>query len=490
MDGFSHSLHTETRNGNLTVTYRDPKTLKVSDISQAFDPLSELEKQALDDDIRARGIQVPVEIDQDDTILDGHHRVEIAIALGMQCPVTVHPYEKDEDKLEHAVKANLLRRHVSPLAWARAMQRLLDAKEIERNTKRNRFADRDDTVSRLYKDVGVDIRTAQRRFALFDALKEYPDLVRQVDTGEKSAAAAKREARQRQGTDKAEQPKKPGTLDDLTKYMQRYVGKYVERHENIFAQVYQQERQVIVAVLDEFEQVSQAQQESSEVIFDTHRAYKHEHGEECEENCALEYCGSDWEPIEEHYSLTRRELDGVCQFLLDLWRKKPTIYFWKDDLRKRPEFRLWCDDKQEKTFDALEKQEYFLDLGLGFSPRDGGRIRVLHTPEVIEYYRKHPDKLDEARKPFLQEFDMLVTEEKVLEAFKDGRAFCPADIIGAYPATTEKEAKELFDSLRKREDIEDERQGRGGKRYLRVVQDVQEAQANDLVAHAQHPIPE
>jgi hypothetical protein len=244
------SEQTTTKNGNLTITYRDPNALHVSDTYQAFDPLPEEEKHALHDDIQARGIQVPVEIDQDGNVLDGHNRVEIARELGILCPFIVHTYETEADKLEHAIKANLLRRHVSPIAWARAMQRLLDAKGIARQSKRNRFTGRDDTVSALYAEVGVNERTAQRRFELFDALRKYPDLVRQVDTGEKSVAAAKREAVQREGKAKTEKPKKPGNIEALTKTIAQCVEKYMKYHD-IVAHVRQLGRQVIVDVLDE-----------------------------------------------------------------------------------------------------------------------------------------------------------------------------------------------------------------------------------------------
>jgi ParB-like chromosome segregation protein Spo0J len=49
---------------------------------QFFQPLSPQEREALKRDIEARGIQVPIELDSEGNILDGHHRWEIAQELG------------------------------------------------------------------------------------------------------------------------------------------------------------------------------------------------------------------------------------------------------------------------------------------------------------------------------------------------------------------------------------------------------------------------
>jgi ParB family chromosome partitioning protein len=73
----------------------------LSDAYQVFAPLSAAEQQALRDDIAARGIQVPIDVDQDGRVLDGHNRVAIAKALGITCPVIVHPYTQEANKFEH-----------------------------------------------------------------------------------------------------------------------------------------------------------------------------------------------------------------------------------------------------------------------------------------------------------------------------------------------------------------------------------------------------
>ena len=50
---------------------------------QFFQPLSDEEYTALKKDIEDRGIKVPIELDSDGNILDGHHRWEIAQELNI-----------------------------------------------------------------------------------------------------------------------------------------------------------------------------------------------------------------------------------------------------------------------------------------------------------------------------------------------------------------------------------------------------------------------
>jgi hypothetical protein len=47
---------------------------------------------ALEQDIRRNGIQIPVMIGDDGRVWDGHHRLRIAVRLGLpEVPVEIHP---------------------------------------------------------------------------------------------------------------------------------------------------------------------------------------------------------------------------------------------------------------------------------------------------------------------------------------------------------------------------------------------------------------
>jgi hypothetical protein len=457
------------QNGNLTVITCDSGTLQFSNIYQVFDPLSPEEQQALYDDIRVRGIQVPIDLDQEGAILDGHNRVAIAKALGIPCPVIIHPYEREADKFEHTVKANLLRRQVSPIAWVRAMQRLLDAKGIARQTKWNRFTDRDDTLSGLYAEVGVTERTAQRRFALFDALKKYPDLVHQVDAGQITAAAAKREIRQRRGQDTVERSQKPGNIEDLSRAIQRCVEQYMTCHEDTVVRVHTYYGKIVIDML-RFPMTATDRtapllvgHEASEVVYDARVGYKHEHDAHCREDCNIKCVDELGEPIEP-FTITKQELDTVFQYLLKRWRTDPHLSLHPGWLEEQAAFEEWGCYKIYKVFAALEEYRYFITLGslTVDSMRRAGAITVLNSPEVIKYYRENLDSLIHG----------LATEKNVREKFSNGNVFHWTDIIAAYPATTAGEAKRIFKNLRKCDDIVEERQGRGGKIALRIAKKV------------------
>jgi len=77
-------------------------------------PLTEDEYALLRDDIRARGIQVPLELDESGTLLDGHGRLRAAAELGITTlPVRMRYYPDADAKLRHVLSLNLARRHLS-----------------------------------------------------------------------------------------------------------------------------------------------------------------------------------------------------------------------------------------------------------------------------------------------------------------------------------------------------------------------------------------
>ncbi|HSF32516.1 MAG TPA: hypothetical protein VLK82_18850 [Candidatus Tectomicrobia bacterium] len=80
---------------------------------QVMPPLSREEYAALKADIAARGVQVPVEYDDEGNILDGFNRVKICQELGLACPQVMRSGLTDAEKRAHAWALNLTRRHLS-----------------------------------------------------------------------------------------------------------------------------------------------------------------------------------------------------------------------------------------------------------------------------------------------------------------------------------------------------------------------------------------
>jgi len=81
---------------------------------QLLPPLSPEDYAALEADIIARGVLVPVEYDEAGNILDGHHRVQICESLGLvDWPRFVRKGLSEDEKRAHARALNLSRRHLT-----------------------------------------------------------------------------------------------------------------------------------------------------------------------------------------------------------------------------------------------------------------------------------------------------------------------------------------------------------------------------------------
>lgn len=81
---------------------------------QLFEELTPSEFKALKDDIERHGVQVPIEVDEHGTILDGHHRDRACRELGItDYPKTHRIGFSLEEKEEHVVRLNLRRRHLN-----------------------------------------------------------------------------------------------------------------------------------------------------------------------------------------------------------------------------------------------------------------------------------------------------------------------------------------------------------------------------------------
>lgn len=93
---------------------------------QNMPPLSREEYEALETSIREHGIQVPVVVDENRVVIDGHHRQKIAQELGIECPKRVVFDKTDAEKRTLALSLNLDRRHLN-----REQRRALIAESIK-----------------------------------------------------------------------------------------------------------------------------------------------------------------------------------------------------------------------------------------------------------------------------------------------------------------------------------------------------------------------
>jgi ParB-like chromosome segregation protein Spo0J len=91
---------------------------------QVLPPLTDAERESLADNIKARGVLQPVVVDEDGNVIDGHHRAQICVDLGIEYPTTVLAGLSEDDKIEQALVLNLGRRHLTPEQKADLVRRL------------------------------------------------------------------------------------------------------------------------------------------------------------------------------------------------------------------------------------------------------------------------------------------------------------------------------------------------------------------------------
>ena len=167
-------------------------------VANSYQVLAELDQaaaSALRDDIARRGVLVPIDVDEAGNVLDGHHRKRFADELGLPCPQIVRAGLDEAAKIEHALRMNLLRRHLGPVEWAHAFRRLAEARGLRIGSGRQ--GGKADTLAVLSTEMGVAPRTARRRLRLADRLADHPDLAGRVDRGELEASRAEELARER-----------------------------------------------------------------------------------------------------------------------------------------------------------------------------------------------------------------------------------------------------------------------------------------------------
>lgn len=91
---------------------------------QPFRDLPANQYEALKADIAQKGVLLPVVVDEDGNILDGHQRRRICAELHIDCPTTVMAGLSEDEKQAVATVLNVFRRHLAGVERSQAIQRL------------------------------------------------------------------------------------------------------------------------------------------------------------------------------------------------------------------------------------------------------------------------------------------------------------------------------------------------------------------------------
>lgn len=82
-------------------------------------PPTDEDYQGLYDSIKEEGLKIPIAVNQDKIILDGHTRYKICKELGKEIKIIEYNFDTPEDELNFVIDANLERRHLT--TWARCL---------------------------------------------------------------------------------------------------------------------------------------------------------------------------------------------------------------------------------------------------------------------------------------------------------------------------------------------------------------------------------
>lgn len=145
---------------------------------QTMPPLSPDEYAELRDSILKHGITVPVIVDEQGNVIDGHHRVTIARELDITYPTRVLAGLSEEEKLDQSVMLNIARRQLT-----RDQRRSIIAEQLKRHPEKSN--------REHARQVGVDHKTVNSIRESLESTGEIPQLDRTVGADGKERPATR-----------------------------------------------------------------------------------------------------------------------------------------------------------------------------------------------------------------------------------------------------------------------------------------------------------
>ena len=155
---------------------------------QVMPELTADEYAELKADIAERGVMVPIEFDEDGNVLDGYHRLKICAELGIKdYPKVIRAGMSESEKLTHARKLNMARRHLTtsqkqqlireqlketPEQSDRQIAKALGVHQSTVGTQR-KILEEDGQVSKLDTSKGADGKNYPRKtVSIFNPTKQ------------------------------------------------------------------------------------------------------------------------------------------------------------------------------------------------------------------------------------------------------------------------------------------------------------------------------
>ena len=150
---------------------------------EVYGDLIPKEFEALKKDIKSHKLRQPIEVTDDDVIIDGHQRIRALLELGIEeAPAIIVKCSDEYDLNEQFLRANFQRRHLDVVAKARVLLALYKL-ESERSGERFLGADHGDFRDFIAKQLGGQVsgRTIDRYSQLLRLPRIIQDAVSQND---------------------------------------------------------------------------------------------------------------------------------------------------------------------------------------------------------------------------------------------------------------------------------------------------------------------
>lgn len=193
---------------------------------QLLPPLADDDLAALRDSIAAEGVLVPIVVDENGDVLDGHTRAAIAAELGIDCPRTVRWGLAQHEKRILSVEMNLARRQlndylklelaevIKPDYAERARVRRLatqnnkSAEQISKNFDVCSTGNTDDVVAKVVNlGTGQTLRNKVKQKRKIESSPQGSALIPKLKTGELTISQAAREVKKAEDAAKREEQK-------------------------------------------------------------------------------------------------------------------------------------------------------------------------------------------------------------------------------------------------------------------------------------------
>ena len=174
-------------------------TLKINDEYRSLLPhLPPAEYEALKNSLRQNGLYVPITVNPEGFILDGHNRYEICIELGVEPKYEVKTFEDPLLEKKFVIESNLTRRHLTTFQRIEMalplieLERELAQKRMLRGNPRQKFAE-GKTLEIVAQRIGVSHELLRQALYIMEHASE-EDLAK-IRSGERAISSLYKEVK-------------------------------------------------------------------------------------------------------------------------------------------------------------------------------------------------------------------------------------------------------------------------------------------------------